>query len=115
MSSEIANSPDKVAKWRPTTPSTTTGNDHGVCRPTRQHRAAQGRHPRPDRPSLATGPKPWIVPIRGTSKLHRLEENIGAADIDFSADELTEIEDAASKIQIQGGRYNEAQERMTNL
>ena len=59
--------------------------------------------------------KPWIVPIPGTRKLHRLEENIGAADIQLSADELSEIEDAASKIQVQGGRYNEAAEQMTNL
>src|ERR671910_2731229 len=59
--------------------------------------------------------KPWIVPIPGTRKLHRLEENIGSADVQLSADELTEIEDAASKIQVQGGRYNEAAEQMTNL
>jgi len=59
--------------------------------------------------------KPWIVPIPGTRKLHRLEENIGAAKVELSADELTEIEEAASKIQVQGGRYNEASERMTNL
>ena len=52
--------------------------------------------------------KPWIVPIPGTRKLHRLEENIGAAEVELSADELTEIEDAASKIQVQGGRYSEA-------
>jgi aryl-alcohol dehydrogenase-like predicted oxidoreductase len=59
--------------------------------------------------------KPWIVPIPGTRKLHRLEENLGAADVELSADELAEITDAASKIQVQGGRYNEAGERMTNL
>jgi aryl-alcohol dehydrogenase-like predicted oxidoreductase len=59
--------------------------------------------------------KPWIVPIPGTRKLHRLEENIGAADVELSGDELAEIEAAASKIQVQGGRYNEAAERMTNL
>jgi aryl-alcohol dehydrogenase-like predicted oxidoreductase len=59
--------------------------------------------------------KPWIVPIPGTRKLHRLEENIGAAKIELSTDELAEIEGAASKIQVQGGRYHEAQERMTNL
>ena len=59
--------------------------------------------------------KPWIVPIPGTRKLHRLEENLGAADVELSADELTEIEDAASKIEVQGGRYSEAAERMTNL
>ena len=59
--------------------------------------------------------KPWIVPIPGTRKLHRLDENLGAADIELSAEELAEIEDAASKIQVQGGRYNDAGERMTNL
>jgi len=59
--------------------------------------------------------KPWIVPIPGTRKLHRLDENLGAADVALSADELTEIEDAAANIQVQGGRYNEAGERMTNL
>jgi aryl-alcohol dehydrogenase-like predicted oxidoreductase len=59
--------------------------------------------------------KPWIVPIPGTRKLHRLEENIGAAEVELSADELAEIEAAASKIQVQGGRYDEAAERMTNL
>jgi aryl-alcohol dehydrogenase-like predicted oxidoreductase len=59
--------------------------------------------------------KPWIVPIPGTRKLHRLEENLGAADVELSADELAEIEDAASKIQVEGGRYAEAAERMTNI
>jgi len=59
--------------------------------------------------------KPWIVPIPGTRKPHRLEENLGAADVELSANELTEITDAASKISVQGGRYNEAAESMTNL
>jgi aryl-alcohol dehydrogenase-like predicted oxidoreductase len=59
--------------------------------------------------------KPWIVPIPGTRKLHRLEENIGAADIELSSAELAEIDDAASKIEVQGGRYAEAAEQMTNL
>ena len=59
--------------------------------------------------------RPYIVPIPGTRKLHRLDENIGAADIDLSADELFEIENAASKIQVEGGRYSEAAEKMTNL
>ena len=59
--------------------------------------------------------KPWIVPIPGTRKPHRLAENIGAADIELSADELTEIDTAASKIQVEGGRYNETAEKMTNL
>ena len=59
--------------------------------------------------------KPWIVPIPGNRRLHRLEENIGAVDVELSADELAEIEDAASKIHVEGGRYSEAAERMTNL
>ncbi|MBT2535641.1 aldo/keto reductase [Arthrobacter sp. ISL-69] len=59
--------------------------------------------------------KPWIVPIPGTRKLHRLEENIGSADVELTAGELAEIEEAASKIEVAGGRYNEAAERMTNL
>jgi aryl-alcohol dehydrogenase-like predicted oxidoreductase len=59
--------------------------------------------------------KPWIVPIPGTRKLHRLEENMGAADVELSAGELAGIEAAVSTIEVQGGRYSEAAERMTNL
>ena len=57
--------------------------------------------------------KPWIVPIPGTTKLHRLEENIGAASIEVTTDDLREIEDAASKINVQGARYPEHLEQMT--
>ncbi|MFJ6537926.1 aldo/keto reductase [Paenarthrobacter sp. NPDC091711] len=59
--------------------------------------------------------KPWIVPIPGTRKLHRLEENLAAADVELSPAELDEIEAAAAKITVEGGRYNDAGERMTNL
>ena len=59
--------------------------------------------------------KPWIVPIPGTTKLARLEENLGAAAVELTADDLREIESAASKIQIQGARYPEHVERMTGL
>jgi aryl-alcohol dehydrogenase-like predicted oxidoreductase len=59
--------------------------------------------------------KPWIVPIPGTRKLHRLEENLAAADVELSPAELDEIEAAAAKITVEGDRYNEAGERMTNL
>jgi aryl-alcohol dehydrogenase-like predicted oxidoreductase len=59
--------------------------------------------------------KPWIVPIPGTRKPHRLQENLGAADVELTTDELAEIEDAAIRIQVEGGRYSEASERMTNL
>ena len=59
--------------------------------------------------------KPWIVPIPGTTKLHRLTENLGAASIELSSDELNKIQEAASKIQVQGNRYTEAMEKMTGL
>lgn len=58
--------------------------------------------------------KPWIAPIPGTTKFERLEENVGAASIELSAEELTKIEDAVSQITIQGARYPEAAEKMTN-
>jgi len=57
--------------------------------------------------------KPWIVPIPGTTKIHRLEENIGAVAITLTADDLSQIEDAASKIAVQGARYPEHIEAMT--
>jgi aryl-alcohol dehydrogenase-like predicted oxidoreductase len=57
--------------------------------------------------------KPWIVPIPGTTKLHRLDENLGAAAIELTADDLREIETAASKITVQGARYPEHLEQMT--
>src|SRR5207253_3391905 len=57
--------------------------------------------------------KPWIVPIPGTRKLERLEENVGAAAIELTPDDLREIESAASKIPVQGARYPEELERMT--
>jgi aryl-alcohol dehydrogenase-like predicted oxidoreductase len=59
--------------------------------------------------------KPWIVPIPGTTKLHRLEENIGAVAIQLTSGDLREIESASSKIEVQGERYPEAIERMTGL
>jgi len=59
--------------------------------------------------------KPWIVPIPGTRKLHRLEENIGAADVELTDADLAEIEAAASAVTVQGGRYSDAAERATNL
>ena len=59
--------------------------------------------------------KPWIVPIPGTTKLHRLEENIGAASIELTPDDLASIEGAAAAVQIQGARYPERIEAMTGL
>ncbi len=61
----------------------------------------------------ALAQKPWIVPIPGTTKLHRLEENIGAAAVELTPDDLQEIESAASKITVQGARYPEHLQQMT--
>jgi aryl-alcohol dehydrogenase-like predicted oxidoreductase len=58
--------------------------------------------------------KPWIVPIPGTTKLHRLEENIGAAALDLSANDLRDIESVAASVQIQGNRYPDHIEQMSN-
>ena len=55
------------------------------------------------------------MPIPGTRKLDRLEENIGAADVELTADDLAEITQAADEIPIEGGRYAKPAERMTNL
>ena len=57
--------------------------------------------------------KPWIVPIPGTTKLHRLEENIGAVSVDLTPEDLRDIDSAASKITVQGARYPEKLEQMT--
>ncbi len=59
--------------------------------------------------------KPWIVPIPGTRKLERLDENLGAVEVELTAGDLRSIDDAASKIIVQGARYSEENERRTNL
>src|SRR6266550_413303 len=59
--------------------------------------------------------KPWIVPIPGTTKLQRLEENIGAVSVELTPDDLREIDSAASEITVQGARYPESLERSTGL
>jgi len=59
--------------------------------------------------------KPWIVPIPGTTKLHRLEENAGAVAVELTAEDLRDIEAAAAKITVLGARYPEKLEQMTGL
>jgi aryl-alcohol dehydrogenase-like predicted oxidoreductase len=78
-------------------------------------RIAARKHATPAQVALAwlLAQKTWIVPIPGTRRLERLEENIGAADVELTADDLREIEDAASKITVQGARYPEHLERLT--
>jgi aryl-alcohol dehydrogenase-like predicted oxidoreductase len=56
--------------------------------------------------------KPWIVPIPGTTKLHRLEENLGAADLELTAEDLQEVEAAASRFAVQGARYPESLQKL---
>ena len=58
--------------------------------------------------------KPWIVPIPGTTKRHRLEENIGAARVDLTPGDIEEIEEAVSRIEVQGARYSESSQRMVD-
>jgi len=58
--------------------------------------------------------KPWIVPIPGTTKIHRLEENLGALHIELSADELKRIDEAAAEIEIHGARYPESSQKMVD-
>jgi aryl-alcohol dehydrogenase-like predicted oxidoreductase len=57
--------------------------------------------------------KPWIVPIPGTTKLARLDENIGAANVELTPDDLREIKSATAKIKVQGDRYPEEMEKST--
>ena len=59
--------------------------------------------------------KPWIVPIPGTTKLHRMEENLGAAAVELTGDDLSQIDSAAGEISVQGARYPEHIEKMTGL
>jgi aryl-alcohol dehydrogenase-like predicted oxidoreductase len=58
--------------------------------------------------------KPWIVPIPGTTKLHRLDENIGAVSVELTPEDLRDIDNAASKITVQGTRYPEKLELLTD-
>jgi aryl-alcohol dehydrogenase-like predicted oxidoreductase len=77
---------------------------------------AAGKNATPAQIALAwlLAQKPWIVPIPGTRRLERLEENIGAVDLKLTPDDLREIETAASQIPVQGARYPEHLERLTN-
>ncbi len=58
--------------------------------------------------------KPWIVPIPGTTKVHRLEENLGAAEIELSAEDLSELDRLTAKVKVQGARYGEGSQRLVN-
>ncbi len=77
-------------------------------------RIADGRGVTPAQIALAwlLARKPWIVPIPGTTKLHRLEENLGAADVELTAAELQEMEEALARTTVQGHRYSEGAQRL---
>jgi aryl-alcohol dehydrogenase-like predicted oxidoreductase len=76
---------------------------------------AERKHATPAQIALAwlLAQKPWIVPIPGTTKLHRLDENLGALSVELTPEDLRDIEEAASKITVQGNRYPERLEAMT--
>jgi aryl-alcohol dehydrogenase-like predicted oxidoreductase len=77
---------------------------------------AQRKHATPAQIALAwlLAQKPWIVPIPGTRKLERLDENLGAVAVELTPDDLRDIESTASQITVQGARYPENLERETN-
>ena len=80
-------------------------------------RIAEQKNATPAQVALAwlLAQKPWIVPIPGTTKLSRFEENIGAVNVELTPEDLQEIENAATKIQVQGARYPEELDRLTGL
>jgi aryl-alcohol dehydrogenase-like predicted oxidoreductase len=77
-------------------------------------RIAAKKHATPAQIALAwlLAQKPWIVPIPGTTKLHRLEENLGAGEVALTAEDLSEIDSATSRITVHGTRYSESAQRM---
>jgi aryl-alcohol dehydrogenase-like predicted oxidoreductase len=74
---------------------------------------AERKHATPAQIALAwiLARKPWIVPIPGTTKLHRLEENLGAADVELSPDDLAAIDEEIQRSMVQGHRYSESSQR----
>ena len=81
------------------------------------HNFAERKNATPAQISLALviAQKPWIVPIPGTTKIYRLEENLGAALVELTVEELQEIKSASKQIQIMGERYTEKIEKSTGL
>ncbi len=79
-------------------------------------RFAEAKNATPAQIALAwvLAQKDWIVPIPGTTKLHRLEENVGSADVELTANDLKEIEELTATVKVQGHRYGEASQKMVN-
>jgi aryl-alcohol dehydrogenase-like predicted oxidoreductase len=77
---------------------------------------AEQKNARPAQIALAwvLAQKPWIVPIPGTTKFHRLEENIGAVNVELTTDDLRELDNLTSQIRVQGARYSESSQKLVN-
>jgi aryl-alcohol dehydrogenase-like predicted oxidoreductase len=77
---------------------------------------AQAKNATPPQIALAwvLAQKPWIVPIPGTTKLHRLKENLGAVEVELTPEDLNEIDELTSQVEVAGARYPESQQRMIN-
>jgi aryl-alcohol dehydrogenase-like predicted oxidoreductase len=86
--------------------------ESGDGRPGGQDRRRQGRHPAQIALAWLLAQRPWIVPIPGTTKLHRLEENIGGAAVTLSPQDLADIAGALEKITVQGGRYSADRQKL---
>ena len=91
--------------------------EHNLALVTEVKKIATAKGTTPGQITLAwlLAQQPWIVPIPGTTKPHRLEENLAAADVVLSQSELAHLDELSSKIDIQGGRYPDALEAQTNL
>ena len=78
---------------------------------------AERKHATPAQVALAwlLAQKPWIAPIPGTTKLHRLEENLGAVDVELTGPDLKQIDEAASSLKLEGARLPEAVLKMSGL
>ena len=81
------------------------------------NRIAKEKNATPSQIALAwlLAQKPWIVPIPGTTKRSRCEENVGAVNVELTSDDLRDIENAAAEIHVQGARYPEEHDRLTGL
>ena len=90
---------------------------HNLALVTRSRTIATAKGVTPGQVALAwlLAQQTWIVPIPGTTKLHRLEENLAAADVILTVGELSQLNDLSSRIEIHGGRYPDALEAQTNL
>jgi aryl-alcohol dehydrogenase-like predicted oxidoreductase len=93
------------------------GLDYAYCNKLNKTESISQKGKTPAQIALAwiLAKKPWIAPIPGTTKLHRLEENIGAADVELTSEELSEINSALEKIRVAGERYPEELEKRTGL